>query len=196
LDGFGCTIELDIEIKSASSETLDLGPDQVILAGDSLFIDPILSFIPDTFYWTGDPGQLLKQDQLINWVHPETDQLFQLFAIDDKGCIYSDFLKIRVLLESSVIVPNIFSPNGDGVNDFVFPMADPSITSITFFEIFSRWGELVHAAYNFSPNDASFGWDGYFNQEKLIPAVFVYRIGAINKRGAVITKYGDITLIR
>ena len=70
--------------------------------------------------------------------------LFQLYAIDEKGCLYTDELKVRVLLNSNIYIANVFSPNGDGVNDLLFPQADPSITSIEYFEIYSRWGEFVY----------------------------------------------------
>ena len=89
-DGEGCKSEFEIEINSASSETLDLGPDQTILVGDTMRIKPLLSFVPDSFYWTGDLLNLLIQNQLDQLNTPEVDQVFQLFAIDQKGCLYTD----------------------------------------------------------------------------------------------------------
>jgi len=53
-DAFSCSIDFDIVVDPAISETLDLGPDRTILVGDSLRINPNLSFVPDSFYWTGD----------------------------------------------------------------------------------------------------------------------------------------------
>ena len=56
LDGFSCSISFNLMVESVSAETLDLGPDQTILVGDSVQINPILSFTPDNFSWTGDVG--------------------------------------------------------------------------------------------------------------------------------------------
>ena len=196
VDGTNCSTTFDIAIQSASSETLTLGPDETILAGDSIQINPLLSFIPDTFYWTGDNDQLLDLNQLSQWIKPENDQLFQLFGIDEKGCVYTDNLKIKVLLKSSIYVPTVFSPNGDGVNDLLAPVTDPSITEIHYFEIYSRWGELIYSAKGFTPNQGDIGWDGKMRNENLPPGVFVYRLSAINKRGKEITKHGDVTLVR
>ncbi len=196
VDGTNCSITFDLAILSASSETLTLGPDETILAGDSVQINPLLSFIPDTFYWTGDNDQLLDANQLSQWVKPENDQLFQLFGIDEKGCVYSDDLKIKVLLKSSIYVPTVFSPNGDGVNDLLFPITDPSITRIQYFEIYSRWGELIYSVEDKEPNQDNIGWDGTMKNETLLPGVFVYRLGAINKRGREYTRHGDVTLIK
>ena len=195
-DGFSCSISFNVPIQSASSETLSLGPDESILAGDSIYLNPTLSFVPDTFYWSGDVDQLLDAKQLQQWIKPDNDQSLQLFAIDAKGCLYMDDIKIKVLLNSSIYVPTVFSPNGDGINDVLAPATDPSITMIRYFEIYDRWGELIYSVKDFVPNQAGIGWDGTMRNKKLEPGVFVYRLGATNKRGREYIKYGDVTLIR
>lgn len=194
-DAFNCSIEFSVSIQSASSETVNLGPDQTILVGDSLLINPVLTFTPASFYWEGDID-ILDENALDNWVSPDADKTVSLFAIDDKGCLYTDELHIRVLLTSSIYVPNIFSPNGDGVNDLLAPSTDPSITGMEYFEIYSRWGELIFSATNFIPNQSNFGWDGTLRQKPAIPGVYVYRLKAVNKRGQEFILYGDLTLIR
>jgi gliding motility-associated-like protein len=193
-DAFSCSIDFDIVVDPAISETLDLGPDRTILVGDSLRINPNLSFVPDSFYWTGDIS-LLDLLQLSNEIRPTVDQHFTLFGIDSKGCLYSDELNIKVLLTSVVYVPTVFSPNDDGVNDVIGPLGDPSITHFDYFEVFSRWGELVFSKKDFLPGD-NVGWDGKFNGKQLQPGVFVYRLSAMNKKGKEIAQYGDFTLVR
>jgi len=49
--------------------------------------------------------------------------------------------KVEVETDHSIFVPNVFTPNGDGVND-VFEVYGP-LSSLAFFEIkiFDRWGE-------------------------------------------------------
>jgi gliding motility-associated-like protein len=192
-DGFNCIITLSLPVLSASSETLSLGPDQTILVGDSVLISPNLSFAPDTFYWTGDVG-FLDVNVLSDWIRPDVDQTFTLFGIDENGCIYSDEITIRVNLSSSVYVPNVFSPNDDGINDLLTPMADGSVTTIEYFEVYSRWGELVYSEVNFPPGTK--GWDGKRNDQYFQPGVFVYRLKATNKRQKEINLYGDVTLVR
>jgi gliding motility-associated-like protein len=194
VDGFNCAVNTSLIIPSASSETLSLGPDETILIGDSVLINAILSFTPDTFTWSGDIEQI-KTGLLSNWASPEQDVTLTLVAVDEKGCVYTDDIKIRVLLTSSVIVPNIFSPNDDGINDLLIPSMDPSIVSVEYFEIFSRWSELVYSKTNYLPGD-NFGWDGKLNDKEMNPGVFLYRILATNKKGQEISLYGDLTLVR
>ncbi|MEO5906341.1 MAG: gliding motility-associated C-terminal domain-containing protein, partial [Saprospiraceae bacterium] len=194
-DASDCIISISVPIQSASSESIDLGPDQVILVGDSVFISPSLTFVPDSFFWTGDIT-LLDPQMLDKWISPDADQTFTLSGVDAKGCLYSDDLTIRVLLTSNILVPNVFSPNDDGFNDFIAPSADPSVVSIEYFEIFSRWGELVYSAKNFTPGDAYYRWDGMRDNKPYQQAVYAYRLSATNKRGKILTLQGDITLIR
>ncbi|MEP6645446.1 MAG: gliding motility-associated C-terminal domain-containing protein [Saprospiraceae bacterium] len=195
LDGFSCSITFNVVVESVSSEILDLGPDKTILLGDSVQINPTISFVPDSFYWIGDLT-LIDPLNLDNWIKPEADQEYMLFALDAKGCLYSDDIRIHVLLNSSIYVPTIFSPNGDGLNDVLAPQADPSVTSFEYFQIFSRWGDFVYSATNFTPGQVNIGWDGTFGGKKVLPGVYVYRLSATNKKGKTIQSTGDITVIR
>ncbi|MDQ3016619.1 MAG: gliding motility-associated C-terminal domain-containing protein [Bacteroidota bacterium] len=193
-DGTNCKIQIDLRVQLASSESLSLGPDQTILLGDSVTINASLSFVPDTFYWSGDLT-LIDSKELDNTISPSGDVTYQLVGIDDKGCTYLDEIVIRVLLHSAIYVPTVFSPNGDGVNDIVRPEADPSVSHVDYFEILSRWGEVVYSATNFDPHTND-GWNGMFNGKPMMPGVFVYRLAAVNKLDQEITQYGNITLIR
>jgi gliding motility-associated-like protein len=195
MDGFSCSVTLNLQIASASADSLSLGPDRLIVNGDTVVIDPQLSFAPSSFTWSGDIA-LLDPNALYNVISPSDEQTIVLTAVDANGCSYADTLIIRVKLESSIIVPNVFTPNGDGINDIVFPTADASIAMIEYWDIYDNWGEHVHGAKNFAPNDPSFGWDGTFKGKKMRNHVFVWRMSAVNSNGFKLFRYGNITLVR
>jgi gliding motility-associated-like protein len=96
---------------------------------------------------------------------------------------------------TTFFIPNVFSPNGDGVND-VFTIqfnADAEVISVEG-DIFDRWGNHV-----FYSNQHPFTWDGTFNGKTMNPAVFVYRFTLVysNDVNVVTEKLtGDVTLIR
>jgi gliding motility-associated-like protein len=188
-------ISSSLQIASANNQTVNLGPDQTLLIGDSLTISPVLSFNPDSFYWTGDVD-VIDVNLLVNLVVPQSSFSVSLFAFDDKGCLYSDDLNVNVLLSSAIYVPNVFSPNNDGINDIVAPFTDPSIVSIEYFEIYSRWGEKVFSATDFVPNSGDGQWDGTLDGKELNPGVFAYILSATNKKGQVLILNGNITLVR
>ena len=62
-------------------------------------------------------------------------------------------------------VPNSFSPNEDGINDYFTIYASKNFT-INYFRIFDRWGNLIFEKENFLCNDDAQGWNGDFRDKK------------------------------
>jgi gliding motility-associated-like protein len=86
-------------------------------------------------------------------------------------------------------IPNVFTPNGDGVNDeFIYPEINSSLSSM---KIFNRWGNLV-----FQSTQSGEGWDGTFNGQNANPETYIYLIEYECITGASKIKKGSITLIR
>jgi gliding motility-associated-like protein len=74
-------------------------------------------------------------------------------------------------------LPNVFTPNGDGVNDTFKPISSKFIESATF-TVFNRWGDIV-----FTSNDLNIGWDGRHKKTGNLVADGVYQyIAEFNKR--------------
>ncbi|MEO5906773.1 MAG: gliding motility-associated C-terminal domain-containing protein [Saprospiraceae bacterium] len=93
-------------------------------------------------------------------------------------------------------MPNIFSPNGDDVNDRLLISAGPGVERISSLVIHDRWGDMVYSAKDFLPNDDDHAWDGKLKGRFLNPGVFAYRMVAELKNGRSEIRYGDVTLIR
>jgi gliding motility-associated-like protein len=95
-------------------------------------------------------------------------------------------------LENPVEVPNVFTPNSDGTNDFFLPTSQVPIT-IVEFQVWNRWGQLVYE----NENPLS-GWDGTQDGEPALSDVYVYRIvwEITGGSGARTEEKGDVTLIR
>lgn len=79
--------------------------------------------------------------------------------------------------------------SGDGENDVFLPL----MRGVTEFQmlVFNRWGELL-----FESRSPEVGWDGYFQGRLCQQDVYVYKIVAKYESGDVVTKLGDIHLIR
>ena len=80
---------------------------------------------------------------------------------------------IALCNKKSIYIPNTFSPNNDGVNDYFFPRANGSVL-IKSMTIFNRWGQVVFDKRNFYANGAPNGWDGKYNNVLQKPDVYVY----------------------
>lgn len=118
---------------------------------------------------------------------------FSVFATDNKGCTKEASLHIEVEFvncgEPNIFVPNAFTPNSDGVNDFVQVSGD-YIASFDF-AIYDRWGEKV-----FSTNKIDEAWDGTFRGKVCQAGVYFYKLTVNCEGGKTYLKGGDITLIR
>lgn len=92
-------------------------------------------------------------------------------------------------------IPNVFSPNGDGINDMftIFPSSTTEVLSMEG-SIYDRWGNLVH-----SSSENPYTWNGAFNNEPMMPGVYVYlvKLRYYADTGVVEEMFaGDITLKR
>lgn len=92
-------------------------------------------------------------------------------------------------LGNSIFIPNAFSPNGDGHNDYFLAYG----TNIDKLEmrIFTQWGQMI-----FESKDKGRGWDGTYNGTIQPVGVYVYVIKATLLDGSVVTKQGSVNLIR
>ena len=121
---------------------------------------------------------------------------YTLTATDAFGCTSSDSIKLIALCnKKSIYIPNTFSPNNDGVNDYFYPRANGSllVKSIT---IFNRWGQVVFDKRNFYANGAVDGWDGRYNNVLQKPDVYVYIMRLQCANDQTFSQRGNITLIR
>jgi gliding motility-associated-like protein len=107
------------------------------------------------------------------------------------GCTSTD--TITVFKDCYMNIPNVFTPNGDGMNDYFFPreMLTRGLTSFSL-EIFNRWGQLIFATTSLDGR----GWDGRFNDVAQPEGVFVYKIDATFKDGQKEHHVGNVTLLR
>jgi gliding motility-associated-like protein len=86
-----------------------------------------------------------------------TGPLEQLYTIEIKttgGCITVDTQWVKTVKKIDILVPTAFSPNGDGLNDFLRPILF-GITELHYFKIFNRLGRQL-----FETSVAGKGWDG------------------------------------
>ena len=121
---------------------------------------------------------------------PTTSTIYTVAIVDSStGCIATRQVSITILHNNKFFVPNTFSPNGDGYNDYLY-LRGNNLYGIRF-SIFDRWGEKV-----FETTDASIGWDGRYKGKDLDPAVFMYVITVNFNDKKTITETGNVTLVR
>lgn len=90
---------------------------------------------------------------------------------------------------STMYVPNAFTPDGDQYNNQWKPIGY-NVNSI-HFTIFNRWGETLFESYN--PN---YGWDGTYNGKICQDGVYTYKIEWTDNKNYPYIKHGHIVLIK
>ncbi len=90
------------------------------------------------------------------------------------GCCDNDAVEEQVG-QGTVYLPNVFTPNFDGVNDQFFVYAN-DINRIISFKIFSKTGDLIYEVQNVLPNDPSIAWDGRIEGGDVQADLFTYKI--------------------
>jgi gliding motility-associated-like protein len=111
-------------------------------------------------------------------------------------CVDTATLLVNVYYQSRIAMPNTFSPNGDGVNDYFYVISGEVVARVNQFQIFSRWGEKVFEISNVLPNDYVGGWNGMYKGKPAPAGTYVYVLILGLTDGTSETQRGSITLVR
>ncbi|MCC6814869.1 MAG: gliding motility-associated C-terminal domain-containing protein [Saprospiraceae bacterium] len=199
VDDNGCEITDQLTVIKASPIEITTTPDVNLYVGDNYEIRPNYS-IPlidiVKFEWT--PANSLDCSDCpypkIN--KAAKDETYTVNITDINGCTATATVRVRVE-ERGIWVPNVFSPNGDGVNDEFYPIVKPdSYKAVRWMNIYDRWGELVWTNQNFEPNTPANGWKGLFREANINPGVYVWVLEIEWKNGEIEKLFGDVTLMK
>ena len=142
------------------------------------------------YLWNFGPSDTSTQTDPVYIVVPPGLFTVCLTAYNVSNCIDTACAIINVDQNSMFIVPNVFTPNGDNVND-VFTIQGVSLKTLNA-EIFNRWGEKVYEW-----NSTHGGWDGRTASGLLSPTgTYYYVIHATGIDGKVYFEKGSFSLIR
>lgn len=189
-DSLLLTVDVNLEVSSSLSlpSIIDLH------LGDSVQLIPVLDFQPDSIAWSPAEG-LSCTDCLQPWAKPVRDTEYQLAALTENGCLVTATIRITVDNEVKIYFPNVFSPNGDGINDKFNANGRQDHFTVSTLSIFDRWGGLLWEEYDFLP-DAASGWDGT-SRGQIVPAgVYVWMCEILKADGTTERFSGDVTLVR
>ncbi len=176
---------------------VDAGPDQTTNLGFPVDIQAVITppFLNVDYLWT-DSTTVNCFDCPRTSALPVNTTEYNILVTDQNGCTADDDLTVFVVKDRPVYIPNVFSPNNDGNNDYFTAYAGPAAREILLLRVFNRWGALVYEANNIPLNADRFGWDGKFKGDFVTPDVFAFyiKIGFIDDEEVLYE--GDITVMR
>ncbi len=145
----------------------------------------------NTFVIPAGGAQALTQ--IIAGLQPNTQATMIIKATGRYPCETSDTAQAKATTQNpfgnGLFVPNLFTPNGDGVND-VLRVYGTAIASVRLI-IYNQWGGQI-----FMTTDVLKGWDGTRNGQPSPAGLYTYQLEAIMQDGTKINKGGTFSLIR
>ncbi len=193
----GCEIEFDSVVISEEPISVDLGADITINLGDYLDLIPTTNAIGQLQYVWTENGQIItcSVDCSALEERPFFNTQYEVQIISQSGCVATSTVNITVTKERGIYIPNVFSPNLDGINDQFYIMGK-GYAQILIFQIFDRWGNAVFSQSQGSINNKSIGWDGLFENQNVENGVYSYYAKVIYLDEIEESFFGDVTLVR
>ncbi|MBC8319254.1 MAG: gliding motility-associated C-terminal domain-containing protein [Bacteroidetes bacterium] len=133
---------------------------------DTLWVDPgfVLEagYGAEYYYWnTGETTETIVCDSMGNYIVEVTSY---------ENCKSTDGVQI-LWGGTPFYMPNAFTPNGDGLNDFFGPIPRYDYVNRYYMSIFNRWGQMIYET-----TDINKGWNGIYKGSPCMMGAYVYRI--------------------
>jgi gliding motility-associated-like protein len=166
----------------------DAGPRDTSVVLDQ----PLQLFATGSINYSWTPTTWLNNPNINNPIAlPRNDIEYVVRVSNNAGCFALDSIRVRVFtIKPDLLVPNSFTPNGDGNNDIFKPIAI-GMKSVDIFRVYNRWGQMI---YSGTGNGS--GWDGTFGGAKQEMATYVWYAEGVDYLNNKIKRKGSVVLIR
>ncbi|MBK9717693.1 MAG: gliding motility-associated C-terminal domain-containing protein [Saprospiraceae bacterium] len=197
IDGTGkYIVNVQMENCILSDTVIVLDPEAILADQDNTFMlckdEKIKLEVPinGIFQWsTGEQSKTI-------YVSKSGEYTFEV--INECGIFSKTFTIAIQECDCHLYTPNIFSPNGDNLNDKFELISNCNLPiKILSFEIYNRWGELMYRVHDFDPN--MIHWDGKVKGNEVPPGVYVWNVVYeyhIDSNVLQKNQSGDVTLFR
>ncbi|HTD97705.1 MAG TPA: PKD domain-containing protein [Mucilaginibacter sp.] len=180
----GCDYTTSQQITVYPTPTASAGDNFTVLEGGGIAIKATASGNGLTYKWIPSIG--LDHDNVLNPIaSPAEDTNYKLTVTSADGCSATDEVFVRVL--KYPVVPNAFTPNGDGINDTWNIKYLDSYPNNTV-DIYNRYGEKLYSSIGYPAP-----WDGRYKGADLPAGAYYYIINPKNGRKTIA---GSVTIIR
>ncbi|MBI4648584.1 MAG: PKD domain-containing protein, partial [Bacteroidia bacterium] len=174
-----CTASYSDTIIVYPSPQIALDDDTILCGNDTKILD------------AGNPGAIYLWSSGANTqtiiAHEGDGKIWVI--VEQNNCSATDTINILECNQNIVDVPTAFSPNNDGNNDVLYVYGN-NIAELEFL-IFNRFGELVFESHN-----QNHGWNGTRNEKQCEIEVYVYYLKCKFINGTIITKGGNVSLVK
>ena len=166
--------------------------DTTIFLGDVIELEAIQNCGP-SISWLPATGISNTTSLKTNLEGIASQEYVAVFA--GEYCVTTDTISIFVVDPNEVkcedlLLPNVFTPNGDGLNDEFGILNGFIVEELNYFQIFDRWGEII-----FSTSNKTEKWDGSFKNTSVNSNMYLYKI-SYQCGGSEYVKTGNVSVLR
>jgi gliding motility-associated-like protein len=157
----------DMMISIKQPPVIYTGPTQYVAENNSILLKPVFTGSQLKFSWS--PAIFLDRDTVANPLcSPRSSVNYTISATNEFGCVATGVLAVKMIRD--LVIPNVFTPNGDGINDTwqVKNLADYSDCHI---DIYNRYGQVIYKGVGYSRE-----WNGTSNGKLLSAGTYYYII--------------------
>ncbi len=183
----GCQEVLSSTLTVVPNPTLEPLSDIRVRSGTAVVLEASGNY--EELTWRDQLGNVL--DGVAPEVMPSSTTTYIAEAVNGDFCRVEETLQVIITSCEGLKMPTAFSPNGDGLNDLFLP-AIADYDSLTIFQVYNRWGEMV---YEHDLMGQLAGWDGQYEQVAAPVGSYVYHIRAVCE-DRVIEERGHVLLVR
>lgn len=160
MNNFGCDTVAELNVVVNPIPEVSLGGDDILCIDEPVWLEPGIGYT--AYKW--QDGSVEAQYYAI------TDGDYWVEVTDDNGCTNIASITL-VPCDIELLIPNAFTPNGDGLNDKFGPVVPKVLLENFTMLIYNKWGQLLYET-----NDITKGWNGTFNGEPSQMDVYSYVI--------------------
>lgn len=121
----------------------------------------------------------------------DKNYIVQLIVSNGPGCFDTASQAVRAIANCFIAVPSAFTPNGDGINDYLYPLNAYKAINLEF-KVYNRWGQLVFQTTNWTVR-----WDGTVGGTPEPVGTYVWTLRYTNtETGEKVVQKGTSVLIR
>jgi gliding motility-associated-like protein len=194
-DAAGCEDSASLQLTAPPPFLVDIGPDVFLLPGDTLRLSAAAT--DSVSIWNWAPPQIFDCAACpMPLVRQPATTTISLTASNAGGCTATDVLQLTYDPEYRLYVPNAFSPDGDGENDFLEVFPGMGNWEVAEFVVFDRWGSLIFRSDTPFRHPQTLQWDGMSRGKQLMPGVYSWAARLRLAGGSEEIREGDVAIIR
>jgi gliding motility-associated-like protein len=195
----GCFVDTTfvnlVDVRDAPMADFDWTPEEPTnILPDIRVFDQSTGANRQRYVLTNFAGELLFTTPLqdFDYTLRDTGRVFiTQFVTHPSGCVDTITKSLNLKLINTYFLPDVFTPNGDGLNDSFFPVGLLDGVTDYRLRVWTRWGELV-----FSTNDVKGGWDGTYKGRQSPGGGYLWDVQYTDVNGDPAAFKGGVVLVR